>query len=158
VPIDILGKETPLTVLEREALKHHTLAGYVLLGYYFNDARRFAAKVARDHHERKDGSGYPRGIKLDDPLIDIITVTDIYDALISQRPYRGESFDNRTALEEITSQAFSGKISIEVTQALIAVNRKEKPHYTECKISDERRGTAPKNNVYGITDHRDELG
>lgn len=152
VPFDILKKETPLTAAEREALKHHTLAGYVLLSYYFQDARHFAARVARDHHERKDGSGYPRGIRLQDPMIDIITVSDIYDALIAERPYRPETFDNRTALEEITWQATAGKISIRVVQALIAVNRTNKPHYSECKISGERRGFVPTQNVYGITD------
>lgn len=152
VPVDILKKEKPLTAPEREALKHHTLAGFVLLSYYFQDVQHFAARVARDHHERKDGSGYPRGIRLADPMIDIITVSDIYDALIAQRPYRPESFENRTALEEIASQANSGKISIKVVQALIAVNRISKPHYSECKISTERRGKAPTQNVYGITD------
>jgi HD-GYP domain-containing protein (c-di-GMP phosphodiesterase class II) len=152
VPLNILKKESPLTVGEREALKHHTLAGYVLLSYYFKDARHFAAIAARDHHERKDGSGYPRGVKIDDSLVDIIMVSDIYDALISQRPYRPEPFQNRTALEEITSQAKSGKISREVTQALIAVNRSSKPHYSECILSDERRGSEPANNIYGITE------
>ncbi len=152
VPFDILKKESPLTAAEREALKHHTLAGYVLVSYYFQDVRHFAARVARDHHERKDGSGYPRGIKLHDPMIDIITVCDIYDALIAQRPYRPESFENRTALEELTWQANSGKISIKVVQALIAVNRTKKTPYSECKVSDERRGRVPTENVYGITD------
>jgi HD-GYP domain-containing protein (c-di-GMP phosphodiesterase class II) len=151
VPLNILKKESPLTVWERAALKHHTLAGYVLLSYYFKDAQRFAAIVARDHHERKDGSGYPRGIRINDSMVDIIMVSDIYDALISKRPYRFEPFQNRTALEEINSQANSGKISKKVVQALIAVNRISKPHYSECILSGERRGTEPENNIYGIT-------
>ena len=152
VPINILKKESPLTAGERIALKHHTLAGYVLLSYYFKDAQHFSAIAARDHHERKDGSGYLRGIRIDDPMVDIIMVSDIYDALISQRPYRSEPFQNRTALEEITSQAKSGKISREVVQALISVNRTSKPHYSECILSNERRGSEPANNIYGITD------
>jgi len=152
VPLNILNKKSPLTVAEQAALKHHTLAGYILLSYYFKDARHFTSIVARDHHERKDGSGYPRGIKIDNPMVDIIMVSDIYDALISQRPYRLESFQNRTALEEIIWQANSGKIGIEAVQVLIAVNRINKPHYSECVLSDERRGSAPANNVYGITD------
>jgi hypothetical protein len=45
----------------------------------------------------------------------------------------------------------SGKISINTVQALIAINRSEKPHYSDCKISTERRGTAPTQNVYGVT-------
>jgi hypothetical protein len=54
-------------------------------------------------------------------------------------------------LEEITCQANSGKISREAVQALIAVNRNTKPHYSECTLSDERRGIEPTHNVYGIT-------
>lgn len=151
VPLHILKKESPLTEAEVASLRHHTLAGYILLSYYFKDANHFAAIVARDHHERHDGSGYPRGIKINNLLVDIIMVSDIYDALISQRPYRSESFDNRTALEEITFQSNSGKISRDVTQALIAVNRTGKPHFSECALSDERRGSEPAHNVYGIT-------
>ena len=151
VPLHILKKESPLTERELASLRHHTVAGYILLSYYFKDASHFAAIVARDHHERKDGSGYPRGIKIDNPLVDIIMVSDIYDALISQRPYRSESFDNRTALEEITCQANAGKISKDAVQALIAANRANKPHFSECTLSDERRGSEPTHNVYGIT-------
>jgi HD-GYP domain-containing protein (c-di-GMP phosphodiesterase class II) len=83
--------------------------------------------------------------------VDIIMVSDIYDALISQRPYRPESYDNRSALEEITAQASSGKISTDAVQALVALNRTAKPHYTECTLSDERRGSEPAHNVYGVT-------
>ena len=88
VPLDILTKETPLTKSELEHLRHHVLAGYVLLGHYFRDPAILAAQVARDHHERKDGSGYPLGISIDNLMIDIIMVSDVYDALISPRPYR----------------------------------------------------------------------
>jgi len=151
VPLSVLKKESPLTERELASLRHHTLAGYILLSYYFKDAGHFTAIVARDHHERKDGSGYPRGIKINNPIVDIIMVSDIYDALISRRPYRSESYDNRTALEEITNQANSGKISKDAVQALIALNRTAKPHYTECTLSDERRGSEPADNVYGVT-------
>lgn len=156
VPLDILRKKTPLTAKERQELEHHTLAGYVMLSYHFRDTRNFAARVARDHHERKDGSGYPRGIEIDDLMVEIIMVSDIYDALISQRPYRPQSFENRSALEELTNQSKTGKINKEVVQALIAVNRTGKPHYSEIKISDERRTRPPAENLYGIIDNNDD--
>lgn len=156
VPLNILRKKTPLTAEEKRALEHHTLAGYVLLSYYFRDANNFSARVARDHHERRDGSGYPRGIEIDDLMVDIIMVSDIYDALISRRPYRPRSFENRSALEEITEQVESGKISRKVVQALVAVNRSKKPHYTEIRLSGEKRGQPPAENVYGtIVDTED---
>ena len=59
VPLNILEKTDPLTRSERLLLEHHTVAGYVLLSYYLHDSKNFSARVARDHHERNDGSGYP---------------------------------------------------------------------------------------------------
>ena len=149
-PLAILTKKTPLTAAEHEHLRHHALAGYVLLSYYFRDLEILAAEVARDHHERKDGSGYPLGISIDNLMIDIIMVSDVYDALISPRPYRPVSYDNRTALEEITHQAATGIISETVARVLVALNRRSQPHFSQCDISAERRGIPPSKNVYGV--------
>jgi HD-GYP domain-containing protein (c-di-GMP phosphodiesterase class II) len=151
VPLHILKKADPLSQTERSILKQHTAAGYVLLSYYLKDSQSLAAKVARDHHERKDASGYPRGISLEDPMVEIVTVCDVYDALISSRPYRRVPYDNRTALEEITGMAERNEIGWEVVKALVARNRKAKPHYSDCLVSPEKRGTPPTGNVYGLT-------
>ena len=151
IPPEILSKQTPLTKAEHEYMKHHSLAGYVLLTYYFRDPNILAARVARDHHERRDGSGYPAGRIVDDLLIDIVMIADIYDALISSRPYRPVSYDNRSALEELIAQAQSGTINETVVRVLVALNRRSKPHYQNCVVSDERRGKAPSENVYGVT-------
>lgn len=151
IPPAILSKKTPLSRAEHEYLKHHTLAGYVLLAYYFRDPDILAARVARDHHERKDCSGYPAGRPVDDLLIDIVMIADIYDALISSRPYRPVSYDNRSALEELIAQAQRGTISETVVRVLVALNRQSKPHQQNCVISTERRGKEPSENVYGIT-------
>ncbi len=155
VPLDILKKATPLTQTERDILKHHTVAGYVLLSYYLKDKQNPAAMVARDHHERRDGSGYPRGVRIMDPMVEIVVVSDIYDALISTRPYRPISYDNRTALEEITAMAERHEISWDVVKALVACNREDKPHFTECEVSTERRGAPPPGNLYGVTAEED---
>ena len=151
VPLSILKKHDPLTQSERSILKHHSAAGFVLLCYYLKDGENLSAKVARDHHERKDGSGYPCGIELVDPMVEIISVSDVYDALIAVRPYRLASYDNRTALEEITRMAENNEIGWDVVKALTAHNRMDKPHYTEVKVSMEKRGTPPPGNVYGDT-------
>ena len=157
VPLDILKKTTPLTKTERSFIEHHAVAGYVLLSYYYKDIQHLACKVAFDHHERRDGSGYPRGILLKDPLVEIIAVSDIYDALIKPRPYRSTAYDNRAALEEITTMAEQNKIGWDVVKALIAHNRKSKPHYREIKISAEKRGTPPSDNVYGIIAEEEKI-
>ena len=62
VPLHVLKKAGPLTIREKQLVKYHPLSGYVLLAYYLGDHRHPAVLVARDHHERRDGSGYPRGI------------------------------------------------------------------------------------------------
>ena len=148
VPLDVLKKSDPLTRTERQILEHHTLAGYVLLRYY-ND-KELSARVARDHHERCDGSGYPLGIVLRDPLVEIVVVSDIYDALISPRSYRPVSYDNRTALEKICMKAERGEFSWNIVKALVASNRKDKPHYSYCQVSMEKRGNPPSANAYGF--------
>lgn len=151
VPLDILLKRDPLTKEERNILFQHPVAGYVLLCYYSKDMNNFSARVARDHHERRDGSGYMRGVKLNDPMVEIVAVSDVYDALISPRPYRPTSFDNRTALEEVTAMAQRGQIGWDVLQALISLNRKDKPDFRSFKVSLDKRGTPPVDNAYGKT-------
>ncbi len=150
VPLNILKKASPLTHEERSILEHHSVAGYVLLSYYFQHQEDSFALVARDHHERLDGSGYPRGIKLNNNIVDIITVCDVFDALISDRPYRSAAYDNRTAIEVITEMGEKNSLNREVIKALVSFNRKVKTHYMVCKVSLEKRGKPPQYNSYGV--------
>ena len=156
VPLAILRKETHLRRPEREALEHHTIAGYVLLAYYLKDPGALAAVIARDHHERLDGSGYPRGISLSSRFVEVVAACDIYDALISPRPYRKKSYDTRTALEVITAMAEERRIGWDVVQALISHHRKGKPPPEECEVSVEKRGKHPEENLYGIVLDEDD--
>ena len=151
VPLHILKKTTPLTQAERSFVEHHAVAGYVLLARYEKGIDPLAPKVAIDHHERRDASGYPRGLRLNDLITEVIAVSDVYDALVRPRPYRSSPYDNRTALEEITNMAEQNKVGWDVLKVLIAHNRKSKPHYEDIVISGEKRGTPPLDNVYGIT-------
>lgn len=150
VPLDILKKSNPLTRTSRRVIEHHALAGYVLLGYVHRDPRRFAAKVAKDHHERRDGTGYPRGIFLREPMVDAIAVCDVYDALLSPRPYRPQAYEHRAAVEELTALSRRGTLGRMAVQALISHVRKEKPPFRTCRISLEKRGTPPARNLYGV--------
>ena len=139
-----------LTRSDRNILEHHAFAGFVLLSYLLKDHRSFAARVAKEHHERRDGSGYPLAISLRDRMVEIIAVCDIYDALLSPRPYRPMPYDNRTALEEIIEMAQAGKLSWDVVQTLVSHSRKDRPHFRECRLSTEKRGKAPAENLYGV--------
>jgi HD-GYP domain-containing protein (c-di-GMP phosphodiesterase class II) len=150
VPSPVLKKADPLTEADRKILEHHALAGSVLLSYFLQSRQSFAVQVAKEHHERRDGSGYPMGTALKDSMVEIIAACDIYDALLSSRPFRPTPYTNRTALEELTEMAQEGRLSWEVVKSLISHNRKDKPHYRECTVSKEKRGTPPADNVYGL--------
>jgi HD-GYP domain-containing protein (c-di-GMP phosphodiesterase class II) len=150
VPHAILVKSTPLTADERARLEHHAIAGFLLLGYYQGPDGDMASCVARDHHERRDGSGYPSSKKRLGREVEIVATADVYDALISPRPYRRHSYDNRTALEELTAMSDAGRIRLDLVQALVALNRRSPAEYLTCGISREKRGRAPADNCHGI--------
>lgn len=150
VPLHVLKKNSPLTVQEKEILKYHSLTGYILLSYYLGDHCHPAVLVALNHHERRDGSGYPRGIKELDPLVEMVAACDVYDALLSPRPYRPLSYDNRTALEELTRMADSGALGWGCVEALVACNRHGSPRPDQVVVSRDVRGTPPAGNCYGL--------
>jgi len=150
VPIEILNKRDPLTKAEKDVLDNHTFAGYVLMSCFTGELDGLSARVARDHHERNNGFGRPRGIELQDPFTEIIAVCDVFDALISPRPYRPSSFDNRTALEEIVDLGFKNEFGWDTIKTLVSYNRADKPHFEQVVISPEKRGVAPEGNSHGI--------
>jgi putative two-component system response regulator len=87
-PDHILQSEHHLSSAEFEVIKQHCIDGEVMLG----DARFFetARAVAREHHEKWDGSGYPDGKKGSEISLAarIVSVADVFDALTSKRPYK----------------------------------------------------------------------
>src|ERR1700741_873914 len=88
VPESILLKPGPLTPEERKIMEQHTIAGERICAPL--RSFRNVLPIIRHHHEKRDGSGYPDGLKGDQiPLTArILQVTDIYDALTTDRPYR----------------------------------------------------------------------
>ena len=88
VPDEILRKPGPLTADEREIVKQHPKYAYdLLLPIAF---LRKALEIPYCHHEKWDGSGYPQKLKGDETPISarIFAVVDVWDALLSDRPYR----------------------------------------------------------------------
>lgn len=86
---EVLRKPGKLSQEEREVMKKHTLIGEgIILPIH---SLRNLCDVVRHHHEMLDGSGYPDGLKGEGItlLTRILTVADIYDALTTDRPYRG---------------------------------------------------------------------
>jgi HD-GYP domain-containing protein (c-di-GMP phosphodiesterase class II) len=90
IPDTILRKPGPLTPDEWEVMKQHTTIGGDLLAGSRSPLVQMGEVIARTHHERWDGSGYPAGLVGEDiPLVGrICAVADVFDALISVRPYK----------------------------------------------------------------------
>jgi putative two-component system response regulator len=88
VPESILLKPGPLTPEERKVMEQHTTAGERICAPL--RSFRHVLPIIRSHHEKQDGSGYPDGLKGEQvPLTArILQITDIYDALTTDRPYR----------------------------------------------------------------------
>jgi HD-GYP domain-containing protein (c-di-GMP phosphodiesterase class II) len=108
VPDDILQKPGPLDDDEFSVIKRHPEWGNQLiaeLGGFPDGVRR----LVLDHHERLDGRGYPRALRLDELDLEtrILTVCDVYDALISERVYR-EAWTTERALALLRDEVGAG--------------------------------------------------
>ncbi|MGC9088608.1 MAG: PAS domain S-box protein [Caldisericia bacterium] len=88
VPIEILNKPSQLTRNELDLVKLHSYYGYEILKTI--DFPYPLAEIVYQHHERIDGSGYPRGLKGDEILLEakILSVCDVVEAISSRRVYR----------------------------------------------------------------------
>jgi putative two-component system response regulator len=89
-PDQILLKPGRLTPEEFEIMKLHTVIGETILAHSASPILQAGARIAIAHHEKFDGSGYPRALKGNDiPLYGrIVAVADVFDALTSERPYK----------------------------------------------------------------------
>lgn len=90
IPDAILLKPGPLTARERQVVQQHCDVGYHLLRGTGAEVLDLAATIAWTHHERWDGSGYPRGLRREEAPLEarIAAVADVFDALTSDRVYR----------------------------------------------------------------------
>jgi len=105
IPDQILKKPGPLDDDEYATVQEHAERGYRLLTELggFSDGIR---DLVRDHHERLDGKGYPRGLTAGQLTLDarILAVCDVYDALISKRVYR-DAWSQQNAIDYLRAEA-----------------------------------------------------
>ena len=106
IPDSILRKPGPLSEDEWQLMKRHTTIGADLLAGSRSPVVQMGEVIARTHHERWDGSGYPAGLAGEDiPLVGrICAVADVFDALISVRPYKA-AWTVEETLGEIARQS-----------------------------------------------------
>jgi len=90
IPDSVLIKEGPLTPPEIEIMRTHPRIGYDILKGSPSKYLSMGAIIALGHHEKFDGTGYPNGLHGDDiPIVArIVAVADVFDALVSERPYK----------------------------------------------------------------------
>lgn len=109
IPKSILDFPGKLSPVEYDIVKKHAAFGEVIIneldfGEIDPKVRRYAAEIARAHHERYDGTGYPDGLKGDAiPLsAQVVSLADSYDALTSNRSYK-DAFSQDVAVQMISS-------------------------------------------------------
>jgi len=105
IPDKILLKPARLTDGEFAHMKSHTIIGGRLLEGGNSDLLRMAYDIAMSHHEKWNGTGYPKGLSGEDIPIEgrISAVCDVFDALTSERPYKKE-WPLQDAIDEIVGQ------------------------------------------------------
>ena len=106
IPDTVLLKPGKLTSDEFAVMKTHAQLGADMLAGSDSPVLQMGAEIALNHHERWDGTGYPRGLDGDQiPLAArIVSVADVFDALIQERPYK-PPWSLQHALQEITDQS-----------------------------------------------------
>ena len=108
VPDSVLQKPGPLDDEEWAVMKTHTTIGAKILSGSSSPLLQMAERIALTHHERWDGSGYPAGLSGEDIPLEgrICAICDVFDALVSRRPYK-EPWTPEAALDEIGASAGS---------------------------------------------------
>lgn len=103
VPAEILSKPSRLSATEFAMIKGHAQAGADILADIQFDMP--VAEIVRQHHERMDGSGYPRGLRGAEILLEarVLAVADVLESMASHRPYR-PALGIEMALAELTSK------------------------------------------------------
>jgi cyclic di-GMP phosphodiesterase len=125
VPEDVLNKPGSLDDQEWEKMRAHPDIGYKICSPLKKNLG-LALDVIRHHHEKLDGTGYPDGLKNDEvsEVARVMAVADIYDALVTDRPYRKAMLLDK-ALGILQKEAEEGKLDAKVVECLMDFDRNE---------------------------------
>lgn len=137
IPSSVMMKPSRLTPMEFDLVKNHPQEGYLLLENEKIDKR--VKLAALQHHERIDGSGYPKGLMDNhiDDFAQIVSIVDIYEAMISPRIYRRANcpFEAMSVLEREGFRKFKPEFILIFLEGMAST-------YINCtvKLSDDRIG------------------
>lgn len=141
IPNEVLNKPGKLTDEEFALMKQHSLFGYGIL----KDKEDISESVRMgvlQHHEKINGKGYPLGVPANkiNPYAKILSVADIYDALVTERPYK-KAFSKRDAVEMIMSmtdeldisamKSFLGSVILYPVNSIVQLSNGEKAKVVE---------------------------
>jgi len=134
IPDRILLKEGKLTPEEWEVMKSHATIGAELLSGSSSPLMQMAMEIALSHHEKWDGTGYPRGLKGEEiPLVGrIVALCDVFDALTTERPYK-QAWSVEEVIAEIDRQSgkhFDPKL-VEAFKSILPKILQIRERYTE---------------------------
>jgi HD-GYP domain-containing protein (c-di-GMP phosphodiesterase class II) len=118
MPMEVLNKPGKLTEAEFNIIKTHPAEGHRLL-LTGRDVNPMVLDVCLHHHEKTDGSGYPKGLKADEISLfaKMGAVCDVYDAITSNRPYKS-GWDPAESLRKMAEWA-NGHFDVKVFQAFV---------------------------------------
>lgn len=119
IPNEVLNKAGKLTEEEFTVMKNHTVFGYQILKEK-NDIPPEVLLGVLQHHEKINGRGYPMGLSADkiSPYAKILSVADIYDALVTERPYK-KAFSQQDAIEMI--MAMTDELDISFMRSFLSI-------------------------------------
>ena len=117
IPTEILNKPGKLTDEEFDVMKQHPVLGYRILQEK-KDFKDIISIAVLQHHEKMNGRGYPMGVTAEKiiPYSRILSVADVYDALVTNRPYK-KSYSQRTAVDILMSM--TEDLDIDVMQTFL---------------------------------------
>jgi len=139
IPDSILLKPAKLSPEEWSIMKTHTAIGAKLLADSDSELMTMAETIALTHHEKWDGTGYPRGLKGEDiPLVGrIVAICDVFDALMSRRPYK-KAWTLDEALAEI-KRTSGTHFDPQVANAFFHVVLSEREEITKQYLCEESK-------------------
>ncbi|MBU0481742.1 MAG: PAS domain S-box protein [Proteobacteria bacterium] len=133
IPDDVLLKPGLFDRMDRNIMQVHTLVGASLFAKHHHDYR--IRRIILHHHERLDGSGYPYGLKGDEIglLERIVAVADVYEALVSRRPYK-RPISRQRAIDILWYESREGRLDPDIVRIAEMVTETWSPLDISCEF------------------------